>query len=471
LIERKTPVQLALLGADAIVFLASGIALYVVMSRVAGASLLGQYALVIAWLLVFQSIGSFGIPELMMRELGRFSDERGRYIGTGLFLGLSVSLVVLPVMIVVAWLTDYSTELKAALTVGAFSLPAAMLGNVTRSGFISARRTGLIPLIRVFEFLIVMPLNLVLLFQGYGLTTLITVVVIGRTASGLFGLWLLHRYVIRVIWWSNLAFVRELISPALTFAFGNSLGLFGMHMNTIVLSLMASVLVVGHFTAGMKLIEGIILVPVLFGQFYMPQIAASLESSREVGIAPFRGPFRVLFALTIPAGVALFLFPEFIVRLLYGPEFGETAHVLRILALFYPLYAADAQLSMILRAAGLQTKDLRILAVNPAVNLLVNLALIPSLGGRGVAIGLLCGSVCTATLRYRCIARELGSPKWTSFISSLVIWSVVTGAAIVILGARLPAWAQLSLYCLFALVMFTRVAGLWPGAMRADSSR
>ncbi len=468
MILRKTPVQLALLGADALVFLASGIAFYVVISRVAGASLLGQYSLVFAWMLVFQSFGSFGIPELMMRELGRFSRERGDYLGAGLILGLSVSLLVTPVMILVAWLTNYDTELKRALTVAAFGLPAAMLGNVVRSGFISSRRSGLILLSRVAEFLLVVPLNLVLLLHGHGLKTLITVVVVGRTAASVLGLLLLHRYVTPVVWWASRALVRALVSPAVTFAFGNSIGLVGMHMNTIMLSLMAPVLAVGYFTAGLKLLEGMMLFPVLFGQFYMPQISASLESHREAGVAPFRGPFRLLFAVTVPAGVGLLLFPEFVVDLLFGPEFRATVPVLRVLAVFYLVYSADAQLSMILRAAGLQDKDLRILAVNPAVNLLVNLALIPWLGGVGVALGQLSGGLCSATLRYRFISRELGSPKWPRFISPLVLWSLVTGTGIVLLAARLPGWAQASLYGLLALAMLTRVAGWWPqGTPRA----
>jgi O-antigen/teichoic acid export membrane protein len=385
-------------------------------------------------------------------------------VGAGLIVGVSVSLVVVPVMILAAWLTNYNTELKEAITVAALGLPAAMLTSVVRSGFLSTRRTGLILLSRVVEFLVVMPLSMVLLFHGHGLKTLITVAVVGRSAASLLGLWLLHRYVTRVVWSASRAFLRALISPAITFALGNSLGLFGMHMNTIMLSLMAPVLVVGYYTAGMKLIEGMMLVPVIFGQFYMPQIAASLESSREAGMAPFRGPFRVLFALTIPAGVGLLLFPDFIVNLLFGPEFRETVSVLRILAVFYLVYSADAQLSMILKAAGLQGKDLRILSVNPVVNVLVNLALIPSMGGRGVALGLLSGGLCSATLRYRCIARELGSPKWPSFISPLVLWSLGTGAGIVLLARGLPGWAQVSLYCVLALVMFTRVAGWRPKA-------
>ena len=407
---RKNAAQLALLGADAMVFLASGIAFYVVVSRTGGASLLGGYSVVIAWLLLFQSVGSFGIPELLMRELGRFDDQRGRYLGAGLTVGLSVSFAVVPVMILMAWLTSYEAELKQAIVLAALGLPASMLSNVVRSGLISNRRTGLIAFSRVVEFLIVFPASMVLLVYGYGLRPLIAVLVVGRSASSLLGLWLLHRHVTPVVWWTSGAFLRTLISPAVTFGVANSLGIFGVQMNTIMLSLMAPVAVVAHFTAGMKLIEGLMLAPVLFGQFYMPQIAGSLESNREAGLAPFRAPFRLLFALLVPVGVSVLLFSPLIVSVLFGQEFRDTVPVLRILALFYLVYATDALLSMILKAAGLQEKDLKILVINPVVNVLVNVALIPWMGATGVALGLLSGGLCTVTLRYRCIAAELGNP-------------------------------------------------------------
>jgi O-antigen/teichoic acid export membrane protein len=374
-------------------------------------------------------------------------------------------------MILMAWFTRYSADLKQAIAIAAFGLPAAMLSNVVRSGFISSRRTDLILLNRVVEFLVVVPLNLLLLIRGHGLTTLITVVIVGRSAASALGLWMLHRHVTRVLWWSGASFLRALIRPALTFAFGNSLALFGIHMNTIMLSLMAPVVLVGYFTAGMKLIEGMLLVPVLFGQFYMPQIASSLASNRQAGIAPFHQALCRLFGLTIPAGVGVLLFPEFIVNLLFGPDFRETVPVLRILALFYIVCSADAQLSVILRAAGLQDKDLRILAVNPIVNVIVNLALIRSMGANGVAVGLLSGVLCSAALRYRCIARELGSPKWHKVVSALMLWSVLTGMGVVLLAAGLPGWAQVSLYGLLALPIVTRIAGWWPQAVAAGPTR
>jgi hypothetical protein len=48
------------------------------------------------------------------------------------------------------------------------------------------------------------------------------------------------------------------------------------------------------------------------------------------------------------------------------------------------------------------------------VNVFVNLALIPWLGATGVALGLLSGGLCSATLRYRCITTELGPKTFTN---------------------------------------------------------
>jgi O-antigen/teichoic acid export membrane protein len=462
MILRKSPVQLALLGLDALLFLASGVAIYVVISRAAGADLLGQYSLVFAWMLVFQSFGNFGIPELMMRELGRFSNERGRYLGAGLTLGLSASLVVIPVMMIASWSTNYDIEVKRALIIASFSLPAAMLTNVVRSGLISSRRTGWIVLTRVFEFVVVVPLNVTLILRGHGIQALVAVVVCGRTASSLLALGLLHHYAIPVVWRANRELLRGLIPPAVTFGVGNSLGLVGTHMNTIMLSLMAPLAAVGYFGAGMKLLEGMMLVPVLFGQFYMPQISASLQSHRPAGVAPFGRQFRTLFAITVPAAVGLLFFADFIIAFLFGAAFRPAVPVLRTLSAFYLVQGVDAQMSMILKSAGLQKTDVRILSLNPLANLLVNLALIPALGGVGVALGLLSGSLCSAGLRYRCIVRRLGNPHWPALLSPVLLWSLATGAAIVLLASSLPPWAQFALYCLLALAMFVRVAGLWP---------
>ena len=446
--------QLALLGSDAVVFLASGIVLYGVMSRVAGSALLGQYTLVLSWMFVFQSFGSFGVPELLMRELGRFPQQRGEHLGGGLVVGTIASLVVMPIMVLASRFAGYDTTMEHTLAIAALSLPSAMALNVARSGLIACQRIEFVFATRLFEFLAVLPLNVILLLRGHGIEVMTMVLVAGRAASSVLALHLLHRYAFRVVWWPDRARLKALLAPAVTFAAGNSLGIVGTHLNVIMLSLMAPLATVGHYGAAYKLIESMTLATVLFGQFYWPKIAHSLVTEPARGIEPFRRPFGLLFALTMPAGVGLVLFPEIIVTLLFGQDFVETVWVLRIMGVFYLVCCFDALLSLVLKSASLQRLDLALLAANPLLNVVVNLALIPQLGAVGAAIGQLLGGLCTATLRYAFVTSRIGRPGWMTLAAPWALLSLSCGAVIVLWGGAIPAWGQVLLYGLLVLAMF-----------------
>jgi len=456
---RRTGTQLALLGGDALLFLASGLVLYALMSHISGSELLGQYTLVMSWMLIFQAFGSFGIPELLMRELGRCPEERGVHLGAGLIVGTIASSAVMPVMLLASRFAGYDSVVQHALAIAALSLPGAMLVNVTRSGLIVCRRIEFVFATRMCEFLAVLPLNVLLLLRGHGIEVLTTVMVAGRAASSLLGLLLLHRYVLRVVWWPGRAALWTLFAPAKTFAASNSLGLIGTHFNVLMLSFMAPVAAVGHYGAGYRLTESLTLATVLFGQFYMPRIAHSLATHH--GLAPFRTSFGLLFAVTMPIGVGLALFPEFIVKLVFGQDFLQTITVLRIMGVFYIVCCFDALLSMVLKAASLQRLDFFILLSNPLVNGLVNLALIPQHGAVGAAIGLLSGGLCSATLRYLFTTRRIGTLGWLRLAAPWAAMSLALGGALVLAAARLSPWSQILLYGLF-------VTGMVGWALRAS---
>jgi O-antigen/teichoic acid export membrane protein len=449
----KTSLQLAFLGGEMLIYLISGLLLYVVISRVAGPVLLGQYTLVLSWMLVFQALGNFGISELLMREFGRFSDQRSEYLGAGIILGATASITMIPLMVLASSLAGYDQQMMTALTIAALSLPGAMLLSVARSGFIAHQRVGFVFATRLFEFVLIVPLNLVLLIHGWGIEMLTSVLVTGRAVGALLALYLLHRHAIAVLWWPGWERVKALFPPAVTFATSNSLGIAGIHLNVIMLSLMAPVSAVGIFGAGFKLVEGMMLLTVLFGQFYLPQIANSLHSQRSLGLEPFCTPFRLLFAIMIPIGIGLVVFPDIPVRLIFGAEFEQTIDVLRIMGIFYLVYGLEASLSMILKAATLQRLDLQILVTNPMLNVIVNLALIPLFGALGAAIGQLCGGLCSATIRYVCVTRKISSPGWGRLVAPLLASSVLAGGIITVSSHLAPDWVRVALYCLAMLVM------------------
>ena len=78
-----TVVQLALLLGEMAIVFASGVLVYVLISRASGPELLGQYSLVLSWLTLFQAFAGFGVSEWVMREIGR-SPQDGATVGEAL---------------------------------------------------------------------------------------------------------------------------------------------------------------------------------------------------------------------------------------------------------------------------------------------------------------------------------------------------------------------------------------------------
>jgi len=116
----------------------------------------------------------------------------------------------------------------------------------------------------------------------------------------------------------------------------------------------------------------------------LPRLAVACGDLPE-----FRRSVR-LFALTISAGLGgvallLFLFANPVLRLLYGPEIGESAGLLQILAWALPIQGGRAVLRQALYALRGQKTDARTNLLGAVTNVGLDLALVPAFGAVGCA--------------------------------------------------------------------------------------
>jgi len=89
---------------------------------------------------------------------------------------------------------------------------------------------------------------------------------------------------------------------------------------------------------------------------------------------------------------------------------------------------ADMVMNIILIAAHRQREDVVRLASNPVTNIALTLALLPTMGIMGAAIGRVGGVAASATLRHLLIARELTRVKWLRFVLKPALISIGVGS-------------------------------------------
>ena len=441
------------IGEAALTLVSNGV-LFVIISRASGPELLGTYALALAWLMLFQGISSFGIPEFVMREVGVHGRSAAEQVGHTMLLGLGSGVMALCLMLVVVRLVGYSAYLVQVITVASLALIPAFLTTTCRSVFLAMRAMHLTFLALLAEVSIVIPASLYLLWKGYGAIGLMTTLVIAKSISATFALTLLYSRVLPMRLSFSLGRLMQTAGTVLTFGIGSMLGMLTMRISTIMVSGWVDIVAVGHFAAATKIMEIGMIIPNLFVQLLLTRIAYSFNTQGDRDPNRFGAWYRILFALVVPLCVGVWVFANLLLETLFGRGFGNALWALRILMIYLAIESADTVMSIILKAAHKQREDVSRLAFNPLINILLNLALLPTLGTVGAAMARVGGVGASAILRHTLISRELARVSWFRFAAKPALISIGVGSVCYsLLDLERPIWLLLSYVAATAVLL------------------
>jgi O-antigen/teichoic acid export membrane protein len=458
--------QLAFILGEAGLSLLSGGVLFIEISRLAGPVLLGIYALAFAWLLLFQGVGSFGIPEFIMREVGAHGGDAGAEVGRAMLLGLGSALVSLCLMLIIPRCLGYPPQVVQAIALASLAVIPAFINTACRAVFLAMRRMHVTFLALLVEVAIIMSASPYFILTSHGAISLMGTLVVAKIASATVALATLHCRILPLRTRLDLRLLMRTARRVFTFGVGFMLGVLTMRLNTIMASVWVDIAVVGHYAAATKVMELCLIIPNLISQLLMTRMAYSFATQVNLDPNRFAAWFRLLFALVIPACVGVWVFAGTILALLFGPGFAEAAWVLRILMLYVLIEATDAKMSIILKASHRQRQDLARLAFNPLINIALNLLLLPVLGITGAAIGRVGGVVVSATLRHRLIARELTGVRWLQFAMKPLAISLGVGAVCCCLsGIYRPIWLM-PIYLVTTGLLLHVASGISPATIK-----
>lgn len=451
---------------EAILSLISGGVIFIVISRISGPDLLGTYALALAWLLAFQGLSGFGIPAFVMREVGAYGRAAAGQVVHAMVLGLFTGLLGLALMVGASRVVGYPADVADIIAVASLALIPSSFVTSCRSVFLALRTMHFTLIAVLVEVSITLSASLYLVLSGGGAMGLMVTLVVAKTASAAISLTLLRS---RIRLDRPAISRRDLVATArtiFTFGIGSMLGMLTMRINTIMVSIWADLAAVGHFAAATKIMEIGLIVPTLFLQLLMTRIAYSFNTLGTRDPNQFAAWYQVLFALVLPTCVGGWVFAGFILETLFGPAFGDSVWILRILMIYLAIEAADAAMSVTLQAAHRQREDATRLAANPLVNIALNAALLPTVGTVGAALGRVGGVAASATLRSRFIARTFSRVHWFRFAFKPALISVAAGAACGLLqGMAHPAVLMIG-YCVATVTFLVAWSTITPAAVR-----
>lgn len=297
--------------------------------------------------------------------------------------------------------------------------------------------------------------------SGFGLVGIAKATVLASLVTAL-ATWTvaLRRFLPGLVWRfdvsDSLGHLRASVPIALVGVFEG----LSLRIDTIMVGRIAGDAEAGHFAASVRLVEPLLIVPLVMGMALLPLVSRHLFEGRDTIDRLFRAGLHLALIVALLQVVTLVGLGRPILELLFGTPFVEADRTLHILSFALVPLAVRAMVVNVLMALGQQHRLLMAQTAGNATNLVAAMAFIPVAGASGAALAVILGEVVSVIIALRTVSRTV-SVDAVEMLRTAAAGALA--AAILAIGMGAAAFPAT---VLAALSVFASVRAL--GVVRAD---
>jgi O-antigen/teichoic acid export membrane protein len=297
--------------------------------------------------------------------------------------------------------------------------------------------------------------------RGLGIQWIACVFLLEGVLNVVIGLPLLTRvlgYRVRVA--LDPALCRRLLRDAAPFALTLALGLIYFKVDVVMLSAMKGSGAVGWYSAAFRLLEGLVYLSAAFVATMFPTLSRLKATSVEQLRSTTRRATDVVVGFSLPAAVALAMLSGPVIHLLYGDGYAESVPVLRWIGVSLFFVFLSNFLGSVLNAVDWQNACFWVTLAGVAVNVSLNLALIPRFSQVGAAVATAVTQTAVSALLLGLVLRFVKPGVDAARLAKIVFATAVMAAVLLALrgsglAVRVPAGAAAYLLTLAATRILT----------------
>lgn len=250
----------------------------------------------------------------------------------------------------------------------------------------------------------------------------------------------------------HLARARHLLRLMPAFAFSNVFQKVYNVADSVLLWFLATSPAAGAYNVGIYAVPAKVttalqtLVPGAFATAIYPSMANYAAHARERLAALFERSFAYLLMLVLPMSAGLFLLTDQIIASIW-PQYGDARLPFLIMSAALPVVFLAYPTGSLLNAIGMEKRNSVHRGIATAVNVVVNVALIPRIGVTGAAAAFLTSNLLLFTLDFTATAGYLGQAlrALPGMVVRILLSAAVMSAGIWLTRAYLPLPASVLL--------------------------
>jgi len=354
----------------------------IIIARYLSVEHFGEYSTALSYATFFSFLTDIGINGALIRALNLEKQYENEHFTNAFYLKISLSVIVYSLMAFSLFWTGYNRDvINLTLILG-----LVRIGNEFMRTYYAvdeARQQFIFPSVvnSIYVLLFFAGVVAVILFKGnYYHICLVRLVVV------YFFIFFLTANIFKKIKFTfkkNLC--KSFIKQVVPFAIISVLSNLTFIINPIIISFILGTTKVGFFNNSIVFIDTLAIIPINLRRILMPALYTALEEKDE---SKFQFSFDIMSKyfgiVSFYIMLILFLYSDFIVTLIFGKKYIESAYILKILSLATPFLFNIA--SIILTGKDRQDIFARIMIVATIVNIFANIIFIHLFDVKGAAI-------------------------------------------------------------------------------------
>lgn len=347
----------------------------VLVARTLGPHDFGRFQFTLALTLLLSFVVMLGLPKLLVRELARDPDGAVARIDSALFISLVAGAAVGGPLLGVGWLAgaDMSLLLMAGLTMIADSM-----ARIVMALFWAVERMRYEAVAVGIQESAFVAFTLLALAGGGGVESVMLAYLTSR-AVGFVAAWIIAatKLSCRARPRRHAGVVPTMLRSTVPFAIDDGLSLAYVRIDAVLLGVFKGPTAVGLYQSATNLVLYLNVLPRMLNMSMYPQMSRAWPDNPSALRHLRDASLRLLGAVAIPITVGSFLLAPEIFGTLYGPKFESAVPFYQLLVLVIPLRILGNTLGTAITSVNRQAQRAFIVGVAAAINLGLNLILIP----------------------------------------------------------------------------------------------
>lgn len=406
----------------------------VIVARVLGTGVLGQYAFVMAYVSIACSLADLGTTSVLGQGLANVrGSSRELYLGN--FFMVRGTITVAATLLALAAASLVKPDMAQLLTVGSLAVPVVasrffdplfqVYGRPRYSVVTnSVYAVGLI--VVSVAILVWLRMSLLAFLVGWTASNLL------YTVTAVFLTLRLARPRFQPRWQS----VQSILKLAVPLGVGALFYILHTRIGTLLLSYLRPTAEVGLYTAAFKLLDlGAVAATTLLWPL-LPVLSQAMHDSPEEGRSMARSALEATALVSLPVAATMPFVAEPAISLIYGPDFAASAQIMGTFGFVFVVLVLTLVGTVLNIAAGRVQHAYWNTALAVAVNVSLNLLLIPRYGFVGAAYATLVSHLCMLVVQHYYVVRNVGRVFTLRFWAQILALNLLLWAAFAIGNAH-----------------------------------